>query len=140
MFRAVLPDGRIRDLNTQFGQFRLDASAAPGGIGFPHLLGQCDELAIQGGSSHASSGFPVPEQAKAQAMPSDDGLRLEEQQDLLPVRPEAPQTHPEQSVGGVSKLFKINLTTGVATAIVPILDATPNDRNIHGLESRQELG
>ena len=101
MFRAVLPDGRIRDLNTQFGQFGLDTLAAPGGIGFPHLLGQCDELAIQGGSSHASSGFPAPEQAKAQAMPSDDGLRLEEQQDLLPVRPEAPQTHPEQSVGGV---------------------------------------
>ena len=47
-----------------------------------------------------SSGFPAPEQAKAQAMPSDDGLRLEEQQDLSPVRPEAPQTHPEQSVGG----------------------------------------
>ena len=45
-------------------------------------------------------GFPAPEKAKAKAMPGDDGLGLEEQQGLLPVRPKAPQANPKQSVGG----------------------------------------
>ena len=33
-------------------------------------------------------------------MPGNDGLGLEEQQGLLPVRPKAPQANPKQSVGG----------------------------------------
>jgi hypothetical protein len=63
-------------------------------------VNQPDELTIDGGSSGPSSGFPAPEKAKAKAMPGDDGLGLEEQQGLLPVRPNAPQTNPKQSVGG----------------------------------------
>ena len=104
MFRAVLADGGIRDLNTQFGQFRLDAPTAPGRIGLPHPVNQRDELTIDGGSSGASSGFPAPEKAKAKAMPGDDGLGLEEQQGLLPGRPNAPQANPKQSVGGARSL------------------------------------
>jgi hypothetical protein len=63
-------------------------------------LNQRDELTIDGGSSLASSGFSAPEQAKAKAMPGNDGLGLEEQQGLLPVKPNAPQANPKQSVGG----------------------------------------
>ncbi|MGD0263193.1 MAG: hypothetical protein ABSD29_25795 [Verrucomicrobiota bacterium] len=37
---------------------------------------------------------------KAKAMPSDDGLGLEEEQSFLPVCREAQQPHPKQSVGG----------------------------------------
>ena len=38
-------------------------------------------------------------------MPGDDGLGLEEQQGLLPVRPKAPQANPKQSVGGAEYGF-----------------------------------
>jgi len=39
-------------------------------------------------------------EAKAKAIPSDDGLGLEEQQGMLPVWPEAQEANPKQSVGG----------------------------------------
>src|SRR5258708_31752947 len=78
MFGAVLSDGGIRDLDAQFGQFRLDVPTAPGGIGLPHLLNQRDELTIDGGPSYACAGFPTPEQAKAKAMPGDNGFGLEQ--------------------------------------------------------------
>jgi hypothetical protein len=35
MFGAVMAEGGIRDPDAQFSQFRLDAPAAPGGIGLP---------------------------------------------------------------------------------------------------------
>src|SRR6266404_8258524 len=99
MFGAVLSDGGIRDLDAQFGQFRLDVPTAPGGIGLPHLLNQRDELTIDGGPSYACAGFPTPEQTKAKAMPGDNGFGLEQHQGLLPIRPKAPQANPKQSVG-----------------------------------------
>ena len=79
MFRTILADGGIRDLNAQFGQFSLDTSTTPCRIGLPHPLNQRDELTSDRGSSGASSGFPAPEKAKAKAVPGDDGLGLEEQ-------------------------------------------------------------
>ena len=45
------------------------------------------------------SGFPSPEEAKAQAMPLEHGLGLDEEQGLSPVGPEAQQAHPKQAVG-----------------------------------------
>ena len=47
MFGAVLSDGGIRDLDAQFGQFRLDAPTAPGGITLPHAPDQADQVTIQ---------------------------------------------------------------------------------------------
>jgi len=78
----------------------LNARTAPSGIGLPHLPNQRDQVGVNGGSSPAGPGFPAPKEAKAQAMPRDDGLGSDEEQGLLPVGPEAQQTHPQQSVGG----------------------------------------
>ena len=85
MFRAIIADGGIRDLNAQLGQFGLNASAAPSGIFLPHSANQGDEFAVAGGSSKAEPGFPSPEKVKAATMPSDDGSGLEEDQGLLPL-------------------------------------------------------
>src|ERR1039458_2703065 len=57
------------------------------------------------GSSIACARFPTPEEAKAKAMPSDDGLGLEEDQGVWPLWPEAPQAHPQESVGGAEFRF-----------------------------------
>ena len=95
---AILADGGIRDCNSEFGQFGLNSFAAPGGIAGPHSPNEVDEFAVSGGSAAAGTGFPAPEQAKAQPMPSDDSLGLEEQQALLPVWPPPPEGEPKQTI------------------------------------------
>ena len=42
---------------------------------------------------------PRPIQLESRLMPANDGLRLDEDQRLLPSRPEPPQHHPEQFIG-----------------------------------------
>ena len=92
---ALLAKGGIRNCNAEFGQFSLNTFAAPGGIAGPHSANQFDEFAIHGGSAAAGAGFPAPEQAKAQPMPGDDRLGLKEEQALLPVWPQSPESQPE---------------------------------------------
>jgi hypothetical protein len=41
---------------------------------------------------------PVPVQLESRSVPTDDCLRLHENQSLLPPRPQPPQHHPEQLV------------------------------------------
>jgi hypothetical protein len=69
------------------------------------LLYQRDEVAVERGSSIAGARFPTPEEAKAKAMPSDDGLGLEEEQGVWPLWPEAPKANPKESVGGAEFRF-----------------------------------
>jgi hypothetical protein len=71
----------------------------------PHLPNQRDEVAVEGGSSIAGVRFPTPEEAKAKAMPSDDGLGLEEDQGVWPLWPEASKANPKESVGGAEFRF-----------------------------------
>src|ERR1035441_10308172 len=68
---AILADGRIGDCNCEFGQFGLDAPAAPGGIAGPHSTNEGDAFAVKGGSAATGTRFPPPEKAKSQTMPSD---------------------------------------------------------------------
>jgi hypothetical protein len=63
----MLSDGEIGDLDAHLGQFGLDASATPSGIGLSHPLNQGDEFAVDGGSSRVGPGFPSPEEVKAAA-------------------------------------------------------------------------
>ena len=105
MFRTIIADGGIRDFNAQLGEFGLNAWTAPRGVGLPHLPNQRDEVAVEGRSSIAGARFPTPEEAKAKAMPSNDGLGSEEEQGVWPQWPEAPQAHPQESVGGADSRF-----------------------------------
>ena len=93
--RAVLANGGIRHFDSEFGQFSLNAFAPPGGIAGPHAANELDEFAISRRSAAAGTGFPAPEQVKAQPMPGDDGLGLEEEQAPLPVRPQPPECEPQ---------------------------------------------
>ena len=76
MFGAVMADGGIRDRDAQFSQFRLDAPAAPGGIGLPHVPDKADQVAMQRRPSWTRARFPTPEAAESCPMPSHDGARL----------------------------------------------------------------
>jgi hypothetical protein len=44
------------------------------------------------------AGTAIPDQAKALAMPTEDGLRLHDHQGGRPSRPELPRDHPERAV------------------------------------------
>ena len=92
---AILTDGGIRHFDSEFGQFGLNSLAAPSGIARPHSPDEVDEFALSGGSAAAVTGFPAPEQAKAQRMPGDDSLGLEEQQAPLPIWPPPPEGEPQ---------------------------------------------
>ena len=76
MFGAVMADGGILDPDAQFSQFRLDAPAAPGGIGLPHVPDKADQVAMQRRPSWTRARFPTPEAAESCPMPSHDGARL----------------------------------------------------------------
>src|SRR5208337_2400364 len=117
MFRTILADGGIRDLNAQLGKFGLNAWAAPRGVGLPHLPYQRDEVAVEGGAFIACARFPTPEEAKAKAMPSDDGLGLEEEQGVWPLWPEAPKANPKEPVGGAEfRLVRLSFEHGELTS------------------------
>ena len=49
MFRTILADGGIRDLNTQLGEFGLNAWTAPCAVGLPHLPNQRNALKVAAG-------------------------------------------------------------------------------------------
>src|ERR1700719_4603749 len=90
---APLCDGKAKLL-----QFRMDFGSSPGGI----LLGQTsDQIPDLLGNSRppaARSGPPAPVEAKAGAMPADDGLWLDNEEDIGPSGPDAAQGGPKQPV------------------------------------------
>ena len=49
-------------------------------------------------SSAARPGAPTPVEPETSAVPADDGLRLYDDEDLIPARPTAAQAGPEKSV------------------------------------------
>jgi hypothetical protein len=95
---AILANGGIRHCNPEFGQFGLNSFAAPSGIAGPHSPNELDEFAISRGSAAAVTGFPAPEQTKAQTMPGDQSLGLHEHQSPMPVWPQPPEGEPKQTI------------------------------------------
>ena len=95
MFGGDTADGGIRHFNSEFGQFSLNSFATPSEIAGPHATSELDEFVVNGGSAAAGTGFPAPKQAIAQPMPGDDRLGLKEEQALLPVWPQSPESQPE---------------------------------------------
>ena len=76
---AILADGGICDTDAEFGQFGLDALAAPSGIAGPHPADEGNEFAIPRRSAASSTRCPAPEQPEGRLVPTDDGPRLNDQ-------------------------------------------------------------
>jgi hypothetical protein len=78
----------------------VDAGSTPGWILHHHPKNQLTNLA---GNSHSAawpgdSGEEGPIKAKSRTMPTDHGLRTDDEEGLLPGRPKAAREHPEESV------------------------------------------
>ena len=80
--RTILADGGVGDRDAEFGQFSLDASAAPSGIGLPHATDEANPVIVCRRRSSTIARFPAPEAAESRPMPSDHGVRLDNYQYL----------------------------------------------------------
>ena len=85
----------LADGDAQFEQLTLDVGRAPQRVVTAHLPDQIADLAGDRRSTWFSAAhFPRPEQAKALAMPRDNGLRPDGGQPRTPVLPKTRQDDP----------------------------------------------
>ena len=90
----------LRYVETEHQKFAVDAGSTPSWILHGHPKNQLTNLA---GNSHSAtwpgdSGEEGPIKAKSRTMPTDHGLRSDDEEGLLPGRPKAAREHPEESV------------------------------------------
>src|SRR5215813_941095 len=89
----------LADVDTELEQLTVNPGCAPTRILPAHLADQISNLARNDGSSRsAASHLPSPEQAKAAAMPGNDGFWLDDGQRRAPAAPDAGQPDPQQAV------------------------------------------
>lgn len=84
--------------NTQLEQLAVYAGRAPAWIGKTHLADQISDLLGHRRSAVRKPALPSPVEAKALAVPSDDGFRFHDQEGRAPTRPKAGKPYPEHTV------------------------------------------
>src|SRR5215471_7871132 len=79
----------------------MDFGSAPIWIFLGQARDQVPEFLRNARSTAARSRSPAPIKPKAGAMPADDGLRLDNQEDIGPTGPEAAEGGPEEAVARI---------------------------------------
>jgi hypothetical protein len=90
----------FRNFEAQHFQLAMDARRAPGWVLNDHAENEfaqfpADTLPAR---TISPSREPSPVELESRPVPANDGLRLDEDQRLLPTRPEPPQYQPEQLI------------------------------------------
>jgi hypothetical protein len=85
----VLGNRGLRQLEFQFQQLSVNPWSAPARIRQAHPMNQIDDFPQHGGSSFRTATLPLPIQSESLAMPSDDGLGLDDNQYRSPAAPES---------------------------------------------------
>ena len=93
--------GSLRYIEAKHFQFPVNTRRTPGGIFGNHAEDEVAQFPANAFSAHAGamSREPRPIQLEACPVPTNHGLRLNEEQCPLPPRPEPPQNPPEQFAG-----------------------------------------
>src|SRR6516164_686695 len=95
----VLGNRGLGQHESQFEEFSMDPRRSPKGIGQAHPANELTSLFRQFRPSRLSmAAFPAPVQPESLAMPSDHGLRFDDDECRAPTRPKPPQTRPEEPV------------------------------------------
>ena len=68
MLGPILPNGRIRYVNVQLEEFRLDTPTTPSWICVPHASDEPNQLLVGWGTAVFSPGLPAPEEPEGHAM------------------------------------------------------------------------
>ena len=95
----ILGDRGLCQINAQLEQLSVDTRCAPEGIGKGNLADECHEFERDTRSPcFPLPALPPPVELEAHAMPSDDGIRLDDKEAVAPVAPNPGQEHPEAPV------------------------------------------
>lgn len=98
----ILRDRGLGDFDPQFEQFPMDPGCSPERIGQTHPADQLPNFPIDcGPPQFALPTLPSPIPAESSSMPGDHRFRLYDKQRRAPVRPEATEPNPEQSIRSV---------------------------------------
>src|SRR6476646_4016595 len=107
--------GSFRKIEAKHFQFAVDARCAPRGILRYHAKDQFAQFLAETFSAgpNPTPREPCPIQLEPCTVPANNGLWLDEEQSVLPFRPESAQDHPEQLVGsrGQRRGFRCFKTT-----------------------------
>ena len=90
--------GSLGNIEAQHLQFTMNARRAPSGVLNHHADDQFAQLSADALSSDAipMAREPFPVQLESCTVPANNSLWLDEDQRVLPPRPEPPQDYPEQ--------------------------------------------
>src|SRR4051812_15702352 len=89
----------FRDLDAQFQQLAVNAGCTPTRVVLAHHPNQISNLLrLFGPTWLATANLPRPKQTEALPVPSNNGLGFDDHQSGFPLAPEAPETHPEDSI------------------------------------------
>jgi hypothetical protein len=97
----VSSHGPFRQLETELLQFSVDLWGTPARILFCHLADEPSNLLANLWPTAARPGTPAPVPAEARAMPADDGLGPDNNENFGPARPELQQYSPKQPIQSV---------------------------------------
>jgi hypothetical protein len=95
--------GSFRDGKAKLLQFRVNFGSAPIGILFGQTLDQTPEFLCDPRSAAAGTRPPAPIKAEASAMPADNGLWFDNEEDIVPAGPEAAEDGPKETVSRIQR-------------------------------------
>jgi len=88
--RQILGDRRLRESETELQQLAVDPGCAPSGVCAMHFQDQVTQLGFDRWPPRVSrTTLPPPVQTKPAAVPTDHGLRPDDDERLAPSRPKA---------------------------------------------------
>ncbi len=99
MARQVFRYGCLRDFEAELQQLSVNSRRAPKWVLAGHPTDKVADLPRQGRSPRfSSSRLPGPEESEPLSVPTDNGLRLDDDQRLAPARSQAREDDPENPI------------------------------------------
>ena len=101
MAHQILADAGFADVDAQLEQLAVNARCSPQPILATQFADEFSDVFRNRRPSRSTvADLPGPEQTKALAVPSDDGVRFDDDQSRLPATPDRAQPCPYESIGG----------------------------------------
>jgi hypothetical protein len=101
-WRSLHPtgDGSLGKFKTEHAEFPMDPRCSPGGVLNDHAEDQFSNFLRRRFSSNLppDSGDQPPVHTKTSPVPADDGFGRDDDEGLLPSRPDPPSEHPEKFI------------------------------------------
>jgi hypothetical protein len=105
----VLLDGALADMHAQFQEFSANPFCTPESILFRHLPDQGDGFLVYFGFARSGLGLTLPIPAKELPMPAQQGVRLNNHEDLLPGTNQPGQQDEQDAIGvGACRPFHLS--------------------------------